>query len=80
MRLGFKRNVGLRDQAVRIPFGIVLMASAVHVSSYPVFAAFLAVLAFFQLSSAVTQYCIIFDLAGWSTYRKTNVLGEWERK
>lgn len=69
-QLDFKPNIGLRDQAVRVPAGLILLAVAIEFSGslHPVWLALIVVLGFFQLGTAVTRYCVVFDLFGWSSY------------
>ncbi|MFZ5899020.1 MAG: YgaP family membrane protein [Bacillota bacterium] len=68
MRLDFSQNVGMRDQVVRVLFGAgLLVLSASGILNHGWSAAF-AVLGFYQLLTAVTRYCLLFDLAGWSTW------------
>ncbi|MDA8096327.1 MAG: DUF2892 domain-containing protein [Clostridia bacterium] len=69
-RLDFKRNIGLRDQAIRVPAGLILLVVAVEFGGtlHPVWLTLIILLGFFQLGTAVTRYCIVFDLFGWSSY------------
>lgn len=70
LQLDFEPNIGLRDQAVRVPAGLILLAVAIEFSGIlnPVWLALIIVLGFFQLGTAVTRYCVVFDLFGWSSY------------
>ncbi|MGC7847778.1 YgaP family membrane protein [Desulforudis sp. 1088] len=68
MRLDFTQNVGMRDQVVRVLFGAVLLVLAASGAVNPAWSAAFAVLGFYQLLTAATRYCLLFDLAGWSTW------------
>ncbi|MBE0465847.1 MAG: DUF2892 domain-containing protein [Candidatus Desulforudis sp.] len=63
-RLRFKPNVSRPDQAVRLTVGVLLMALAATGLLSPFWAGVLIVLGFFQVATALTRYCPLFDLVG----------------
>ncbi|MEW5761744.1 MAG: YgaP-like transmembrane domain [Bacillota bacterium] len=56
MRLTYRRNVGRRDRAIRVPSGVALLVMAAGGLLHPIAAAAVALAGFALLESGITGY------------------------